>query len=274
MEISSELETAPTRLTALRWSFATGAGLRGKLAVARAKLAGRLGRGANGGAEPVAIPARELGGDPLWVRPGTTDLTMATIAYRVGMHIPHASIAAERLGSIVELGSNAGASLASLGRRYPGARLLGVEAHADSAAIAELNTRPFGDRCRVVRAAIWGSAAELVLEEGGASHVNLRARSADDPPDLPIVPAMTLDQLLATELGPAGEVDYLIITIEEGCESVLAAGGEWPGRVRTVKVEIQPDRGFGFERAIELLEGLGYRGERERPRGRFVFGLR
>ena len=42
-------------------------------------------------------------------------------------------------------------------------------------------------------------------------------------------------------------------------ERAFAAGGEWPGRVRSLRVEAHPYLDYPIQRCIEQLTGLGYR---------------
>ena len=40
---------------------------------------------------------------------------------------------------------------------------------------------------------------------------------------------------------------------------MLAAGGAWPERVRSIKIELQIELGFGPDECVAALEALGYR---------------
>lgn len=49
------------------------------------------------------------------------------------------------------------------------------------------------------------------------------------------------------------------VTIEGAEPRVFEAGGEWPQRVRSLRVELHPYFGFTADRCTALLERPGYR---------------
>jgi FkbM family methyltransferase len=231
----------------------------GPAAAARALSVAARGRGRDRVLPAVAIPMRALGGEPIYVRPGTSDLVNAVAYYGAAVHMPPPGIADPR--RIVELGTNSGVALTALAIAFPEASLLGVEPGSGNVAAARRNVARFGERCEVVQAAIWDETVELTIDESSAAGEHgfvVRPLRPGDPPEAPRMRGMTIDDILSESI-PAGErVDYMHITIEGSEPRVLEAGGEWPERVDAIRIELHPYFGFEAADCIRLLEQLGY----------------
>ncbi len=211
-------------------------------------------RSARVGSEPVALRIAPLGGRILHLRPHGTDLATLVHVFAEGQHLPPIELPAE--ARICELGANVGTAVAALAHNYPAAHLLAVEPDPENAAIAARNLAQFGERCRLVRVAIWDHVCELVLE--GSTPTSLRARPAEaGDRGSARVAATTIDELLGAEL-PDGPVDYLHLCIEGSEPRVLAAGGRWPQRVRSIRVELYPELGYRGEDCTAQLRALGF----------------
>ena len=219
------------------------------------------GRGADSSPEQaVAIPMRALGGEPIWVRPRSSDLANAIAYYVESEHRPPPGV--ENPSTIVELGSNCGVALTALAHEYPNARLLGAEPDPGNVEMAQRNVARFGGRAEVVQAAIWDETTELTVDRSspfGEHGFSVRPSAPDDPPEWPRLNGTTVDDLFAAHLDPDQVVDYMHMTIEGTEPRVLAAGGAWPERVRAIKVELHIESGFGADECVAALEALGYR---------------
>jgi FkbM family methyltransferase len=210
---------------------------------------------------PVAVPMKALDGAPLAIRPGTTDLQDALEFYTLGLYLPDPRAGLEQPRQIVELGCNIGAALTALGVRFPTATLLGVEPAGESLAVARRNTAGFGSRCTLVQLAIWDTIENLVVDRSGgkgAYGFQVRPRRPSDPPEDAVVPAIDVDSLLARYM-PDGPIDHLVMNIEGTERRVLEAGGDWLGRVRSLKIESHPEYDFSTDECVSLLEGHGFR---------------
>ena len=65
------------------------------------------------------------------------------------------------------------------------------------------------------------------------------------------------------------------VTIEGSEPRVFAAGGDWPRRVRSLRVESHPYFDFDVNRAIASLQALGYRAwVAPDPPDKWVFAVR
>jgi len=226
--------------------------------------------------DAVPIRMRACGGEPLYVRPGSSDLLNAISYYRHGSELPPPGI--ENPRTIVEVGSNCGVALTALALRFPEATLIGAEADAANVAAARRNLERFGERATVVQAAIWDREAEIVIDTSnpaGEHAYAVREAVAGDSPDLPRFQGTTVDALLAANLPPGREVDYLHVSIEGTEPRVFAAGGEWVGRTRSLRVELHEYFGYTAAECIPQLEALGFHAcEGDRPPHTWVFGFR
>lgn len=246
------------RVARVRRLVGAASGVHGKRAAAEVLMSGRRTTGA---AAPVEVPIKALGGEPVFVRPGTSDLDNTVDYLSLEIHLPAPEVAGRDLRRIAELGTNMGAALTGLAYAYPRAELLGVEPDPGNVAVAELNVARFGERAKLIQAGIWDVDTSLVVEETGESEHGLvvRPATADEARAGGVVEARTIDSVLS-ERWPGGEtVDYLHVTIEGSEPRVFAAGGDWPARVGSLRVEIHPYFGFTDADCIRLLEALGYR---------------
>ncbi len=262
-----------------RWTLLTGVircvTLSSLVPALRIALAGRQGDSADP-ADAVPIGMRACGGEPLYIRPGSSDLVNAVAYYRVGSERPPPGIDAPKV--IVELGCNCGVSLTALAVSYPNARLVGVEPDGSNVATARRNLERFGDRASVVQGAMWDRNAKLVVDRSspvGEHGFSVREAAPEDQTGMEAMDGITIDELLRDQL-PAGEtIDYLHVSIEGSEPRVLAAGGDWVDRVRSMKVELHPYFGYTAAECVPQLEELGFRAyEGERPPHTWVFGFR
>jgi FkbM family methyltransferase len=219
---------------------------------------------------PVSLRIAELGGLPLRVRPGTTDLGTLVHDFIRFEHLPPPPLLEADLRQVCEFGSNVGTGLAGLAARYPSARVLGVEPDRENAALARANVAAFGDRCQVVEAAIWHRSDRLAVR--GDLPSGYTVESVGETADA--ISGVTIDTLLADEMAD-GDIDYICFNLEGAEGAVLEAGGEWAARTRSVRCELHPAKGFNAERCVAALRALGFRAWAEpEDWGGWGFGLR
>jgi hypothetical protein len=228
--------------------------------------------------DPVEVPMRALGGQALWVRPGSSDLVNAASYYSTGAYLPPDEIDLAGATTICELGTNIGAALTALGVQSPNARLLGIEADAGNAAVARRNLSRFGERATLVERAIWSTETDLVVDRGSAHGEHgflVRPRGSEDPPGLPSLAATTIDQLLEKELPDGEPIDYMHVSIEGSEPEALKTAREWPKRVRSLRIELHPYFGIDQDKFISRLEELGYTAWlAPHPPDKWVFAVR
>lgn len=272
---SSYRATPPGRVHALKEYLAAGEGMGGKLDILKVLTANRLGRKDGGSANPIPVRLRGLGGAALWIRPGSTDLINASAYLARRIHEPPPGVGPLR--RVVELGTNMGAGLAALAAEHPDAELVGVEADAGNVAAARANLDRFGPRARVIEAAVWSDDAGLVVDPerpAGEHGLTVRERVAGDDPALPGLQGRAIDTLL-DEAFPGEVIDYMHVTIEGTERRVFEAGGAWPTRVRSLRVEVHPYFDYLTGECIAQLERLGYRAYPvQSPPDKWVFAVR
>ena len=169
-----------------------------------------------------------------------------------------------------------GAALAALGVAYPEARLLGVEPDVENLRIARVNLERFGDRGQLVGAAIWDRNDQLAVErnEVGSHGITIGVAAPTGGGEV-TVPGLTIDQLLERHVPRDEDIDYMHVTIEGSEPRVFAAGGLWPRRVRSLRVEVHPYYGYTTEECCRQLGELGYRAwPCPTPPGKWVFAIR
>ncbi len=195
-------------------------------------------------ARPIHIAA--LGGQSVFLRPGTTDSEVALATFVGQFHLPPVDIGRPHL--IWDLGSNIGTTAAHMAYVFPGCKIFGVELDPANAKLADRNIEPWRDRCRLTRAAVWTHEGEVSydrragLEDG--ARVGASGRHA--------APALTLNSLLQAT-GPA---DYVKMDIEGAELEVLRHRTEWAEAVRSISVECHPP--YAMEDCARDLRRLGF----------------
>jgi len=214
-----------------------------------AKLSARLGRD---GVDPVALRIRGPAALEVFVRPGTSDMGILYEHFARGAHLPPG---AEPMRQIIELGTGSELALADLARRYPGARLLGVEPDRENAEMARLNTEPFGDPCSVLEAAVWDVDADLVIEGQLTGLLVVRPASEDERGSA--VRGLSMEGLLSEQM-PHDPIDFLHVDIAGVEPRVFTPGVRWMQRMRSITIQVYPDRGLTQDQCVELLHGYGF----------------
>jgi FkbM family methyltransferase len=149
---------------------------------------------------------------------------------------------------VIDAGANVGLSTLYFLLRYPEATVVALEPEESNHELCAANTRAFGERCRVLRAALWSHPTSLSVI---ASDAAWSTRVLEVGEGHPSVEAMSLVQVLERTGWEA--VDIVKLDIEGAEENVLAA--ETPDTVargRCWAVEIHTD---GARRSFERLFG-------------------
>ena len=244
-------------------------GLRSKALMTRL-VAGEILRGeSDQPAADTAVPVRVRGldGRAVWLRPRSTDRAALEFLY-LGYHLPPAELAGP-VGHIAVFGANIGLLLGDLAARYPGARLLGAEPDQDNAAVARRNLAHLGERCSLVKAAVWHRNERLTLSWESEAWGQALTDPAQNGGGMLQIDAADAGSMLGEFSGRA-PVDYLLVNIETAWYEMLRHG-EWTRNVRCIKIEIADH----YNEAVPLLEALGYQAQLQRLSwGAFVTGIR
>ncbi len=214
----------------------------------------RLAKPTDNTAPLVPLRVKALHGQTIYCRSGLADLGVVYDTFEGRYHLPPAGIGAVR--TILDLGANIGLTMAHFAVLYPGARILGVELDAANCELCRKNIAPYGERCQVLNAAVWHTPGEVsyagVRESGYAIATGLEQRAKAT------APAITVDALIE-RLG-AAEVDFVKMDIEGAEKEVLGHADAWIGRVRSIKVEVHPEKAstlYTLGMCIEDLERHG-----------------
>lgn len=190
---------------------------------------------------------------PLLCRPGTSDADVLWDTYGEAYHRPRLPLPSD--ATILDLGANVGYTAVDFAVRHPGARIVAVELDGDNATLAERNLAPFGERCTVVRAAVWSSDGRVTY--GGNEAWGLRVvpgpTAADSAGQERTAPAIRIQTILR-RFG-LDRVDYVKMDIEGGEAEVLSDAG-WMDRVDGIKVEVHPPA--TVESCEEVLRAAGF----------------
>jgi len=199
----------------------------------------------------VAIRITALGGQPVHLRPRTTDLENLIEGVIAGYAQPPRE-APTPLTTVVEIGTNIGIGLALIAARNPGASVYGVEADADNLALARATLAPFD--ATLLHAAAWdeNTTVEIVKHDRGASGFQTQPASSG-------VPARTLTHLL-DELVPHNRpIDYLHLDIEGAhARAIKAEDTTWAARVHTIKVAGHAGTPYDEHECAHDLQRLGF----------------
>jgi FkbM family methyltransferase len=195
-----------------------------------------LSRCATAGAigEPRAVRPRLLQGHEVFVRPGTSDAEVFVAAFVGRFHRPPPSVA-PRL--IWDLGSNIGLTMADLAYAFPDAEIVGVEPYEPNFRLAERNVARWGDRCRILHAAVWPHDGRVALSPAaprGEAGVRIEDTSGSKP--AVSAPAVSLNTMLSR----FGAPDYVKMDIEGSEARLLRANTLWASSVQCISVECHP----------------------------------
>lgn len=214
---------------------------------------------------PISVRVRPLGGARIMLRPGTTDAEMLRDTFRDNVHPPQPEIAARGVRTIVDLGANAGVTVADNARRFPDARILAVELDAGNAAAARHNTAPWADRIQILHGAVWDEDGTVPYNPEAGHEYGLRAGAGAGT-----APAYSMDTILSHV---DGRVDYMKMDVE-GVEARLLSGeaSRWLERVDSIGLQVHDDYSLGD--CARDLEAAGFTARVDPHRTNYIVGVR
>jgi FkbM family methyltransferase len=218
--------------------------------------------------EPIAVRVRPLGGATIWLRPSTTDPIMLRDTFRDRVHPPPPEIAARGVRTIVDLGANAGVTVAHNALLHPGARIVAVELDPGNADAARRNTAPWADRVEILQGAVWESDGEVPYDRETGEEYGFRAGGAGGA----MTRALSMDTILSHV--PAEErVDYVKMDIE-GVEARLLSGAaaRWAERVDSISLQVHDP--YTLADCARDLTALGFDARVDARRMNYIVGIR
>lgn len=181
---------------------------------------------------------------PLWGRHGTSDFEAYRQVFMRDAYSHVASLPNVRL--VIDGGANVGYASAFFLSSFPDARVIAVEPDRSNFRMLERNLRPYGDRARLVRGAIWPRDMGLVLSETRYRDGREWACQVREPisGERPQFRGFTIDSLRA--LAGYERVSLLKLDIE-GAEAELFSGDvhSWLVHVDAIAIELHDDTVFG-----------------------------
>lgn len=205
----------------------------------------------------LSLNVRALDGGEVFIRPRTKDYEVVCQNYSTGFHHPPDEIKGEDLKVIFELGCNIGVALAWYCHRYPNATVVGVEPDPGNVEMSIANTARFGDRCKVIQAGVWSETTRLTVS-GDIEH-GMVVRPAEEG-DADTIDAISIKDIVEREAPEGEDVDYMMITVEGSEREVFKGDRSWSERVRSLRIERNPQLGGPSPQEVEQWIGeLGYR---------------
>jgi FkbM family methyltransferase len=199
------------------------------------------------------LRAREAA-HPLQCRAGTSDADVFTSIFVKGGYACIDQV--EAVDLVLDLGANVGYSAAYFLTRYPNAEVLAVEPDDGNYELLQLNMRPYDDRVKLSRSAVWSHETTLVIADDvyrDGREWSKQVREAR-PGETHGLPAVTIEGLLRD----SGHRRISILKVDiEGAEAEIFSEGceSWLPSVDNILIELHDDSSFGdcssvFFRAI------------------------
>jgi FkbM family methyltransferase len=178
---------------------------------------------------------------PFFFRHGASDVR---VIRQIFLKEQYGELQGEKnVSRIIDCGANIGCSAVYFLSKYPDAELIAIEPDEDNCRLLRKNLEPFGERARVLQAAVWSSDQRLRIDRGQFGDgkewsYQVRVCRADEQADVSALGLETVINKFNWE-----QVDLLKIDVE-GAERELFASGyvPWLSRTRNLAIELHdPD---------------------------------
>jgi FkbM family methyltransferase len=147
-------------------------------------------------------------------------------------HVLPSEMVPQDASTILDLGANIGCTMAHFAWLYPHARILGVELDEQNAQLCSHNMLQWGDRCEVLRGAVWESDGTVRYERPGNYRTFKISMGGSGS-----TPAYSLNTIFEKHFRDC-PVDYVKMDIEGAESAVLRRNTEWATKVKTISVEV------------------------------------
>jgi FkbM family methyltransferase len=214
---------------------------------------------ARSGKDPLPVRVRALGGDVVWIRPGSSDRMVVMDTFLRRLHLPPDGA---DVRTILDLGGNTGLTARHFAHRYPRAAILCVEMDPENAELARRNLASVRERARVIEAAAWSCSGSVSYSLAPGAEWAARIQWGGDRRAL----AMSLDEITRG----LERIDYVKMDVEGSEAELLGAPGEWTRKVRDIKVEVHEP--YSIDRCVADLRRAGFDARPFSNRYRLVVG--
>jgi FkbM family methyltransferase len=178
---------------------------------------------------------------PFWVRSSGTDIdqfieTVARETY--GQYFPQG-----RITSIVDAGANIGDTTVWYLNKFPDATVIAIEPHPGNFEMLKRNCEPYGERVKLVQAALWSESHPISLIEN-CSDVGHEVR--EEGGDLRCDAVSVRDLMERFQLN---HIDILKCDIEGAEEQLLECPDSWLPLTRSIVIELHTEISHNLMRA-------------------------
>lgn len=182
-------------------------------------------------AAPTAVRLRNLE-HPFHMRPGTPDASV--VIHAMAREAYAFKLPAGPVHLIVDAGANIGDTSVWYATRFPAATVIAIEPNPDNLRILRPNCSPYGDRIRVLQAALWPVPDKELAVAGELAGTHVRESGPAAGLTCP-----SIDPLTILRESGRDAIDIFKIDIE-GAELDLFSGAcdSWLSRTRTMAIEI------------------------------------
>lgn len=155
---------------------------------------------------------------------------------------------------ILDLGANVGYASAFLASRYPEARIFAIEPDPRNFELCCQNLKPYGDRIKVLKGAVWSRCSKLALSHKLGDGMATQVMAAEHESDADV---MAWDIATLLNIAQVEIADLVKIDIEGSEAELFAVGtGRWLPRVRNICIELHYQRCRDI--FFEALSGFDY----------------
>lgn len=141
----------------------------------------------------------------------------------------------------LDLGANIGAASRYFLETFPRARVVAVEPDGDNVALCRRNLEPYGDRIRIIQAAVWSRSTRLIFEETEIGvEAGVRVREPFPGEDLSASVAAVDIPVLLSEAGVSAGAQVAVKMDIEGSEEDIFGGPslEWLDEISCIAIEL------------------------------------
>jgi FkbM family methyltransferase len=160
-------------------------------------------------------------------------------------------------GRILDLGANIGLTMAHYAHLFPAAQIVGVELDDRNVALCRENIAPYGERCTVLRGAIWTEDGEITYRRTGGNEWGFAVGDGTSGEEV-AAPAMSVETVL--QRFAWDWVDFVKMDVEGVERALLLQRAGWIDKVGRIGVEVHPP--YSVQDCERDLRNLGFRTSR------------